>query len=223
MFGTTKTSTDKSGKNKEIFSTLTNDEVMVSNAFLSEINRKSNTNSDLLLHSVQMKYKKIGANGETVTEEITCSDTSFYKISVSNVSHYSKEMNGVDLGSSPYTPNLELFTLTNKSGSKIPNVLSTISKRVGNSNVSIKQDDLDLLDQTLNEGGETVLVHECTIKMQKEQRNPRGKFHAKKSSINRFVVLLDGELFGPFEQVKIKPMLLNNKQMYLPIATFKQF
>ena len=64
------------------------------------------------------------------------------------------------------------------------------------------------------------MIHECIIKMKKQERTGRVR-HANKKINNKFMVLIDGELFGPFEQIKIKPMLLNEKQMYLPVATFK--
>ncbi len=219
-FGTSKSSPDKGNNNKKLFSTLSDEEVMVSNEFLSEMNTKSNNNSDLLLNNIKVKYKAIGPNGENLNVTKAHHEKSFYNITLSNVGHYANEMNGVDLGSSPLSPNLELFTHTGKSGIKIPNVLSTISKRAEANNGCIKQEDVDTIDQALNEGGETILIHECIIKMKKQERTGRVR-HANKKINNKFMVLIDGELFGPFEQIKIKPMLLNEKQMYLPVATFK--
>ena len=77
----------------------------------------------------------------------------------------------------------------------------------------------DALDHTLNEGGKSLLIHECTITMQKQKRARRSKNAAKKVN-NRFTVLLDGELFGPFEQICVKPMLLNHTYKYVSFVSY---
>ena len=69
MFSTTKTSPDVTGKNYKKFSSLTSDEVLISNSFLNEVNSKSNSSSNLFLDNIEVKYKKVGANGEKLNEE----------------------------------------------------------------------------------------------------------------------------------------------------------
>ena len=200
------------------FESMSRSDVMVSTEFLSTTGSKSNS-SEFMVNQVILSYKEVGSNGSLLEAENVHSEDSFYKVSMSNVDNYANESDGDDLGSSPYSPHLKLFTNSVKSGHKIPSVLSTISKRVGSRGL-LDQHDADVLNQAMGEGGQSVLIHEATVTIKKQHRNLRTKSAVRPK---KFCVLLDGELFGPFEKVTVKPMLLNGNQMFFPVATFTPF
>lgn len=218
MFGTSSKAPFSDLKMQHNFGSMSSSETMVSSEFLSTIGSKNNQ-SEFMANQVLLCYKEIGPNGSILEAENVHSEDSFYKISILNVDNYANESDGNDLGSSPYSPHLKLFTNSAKSGHKIPSVLSAISKRIGSKGV-MGQHDVDALNQAMGEGGQSVLIHEATVTLKKQHRNLRTKNVVRPQ---KFSVLLDGELFGPFEKVSVKPMLLNGNQMFFPVATFTPF
>ena len=100
---------------------MSRSDVMVSTEFLSTTGSKSNS-SEFIVNQVILSYKEVGSNGNLLEGENVHSEDSFYKVSMSNVDNYANESDGDDLGSSPYSPHLKLFTNSVKSGHKIPSV-----------------------------------------------------------------------------------------------------
>ena len=76
----------------------------------------------------------------------------------------------------------------------------------------LEERELDAINGALMEGGTRAVVKRVSVSVDKV---------LKRDVDENFMILLDGELFGPFEKVVIKPMMTEEgKHMFFPVSTF---
>ena len=165
-----------------------------------------------VLNDVSVVYQAVGAGGYTGNvEETTFAEESFFHIAVSNIPCHNDAIRKRDLGSLAHIPNFELHVVP-KNHSKFPSALATVSKYAERkANGRLGETDIASLTNGLLEGGSRAMASAVTVTANQQ----------KKDSDEKFMISLDGQLFGPFQKVVLKQLkTADGSTMFFPISTF---
>ena len=167
--------------------------------------------SEGAVRGLSIAYQEIDAVGGIAALETVEHSGSYFRVGISNISNYSDAQNKRDLGSSTLKGELEVHSVA-RNQTKVSSQVAMAARQTDREMDRLEERELDAINGALMEGGTRAVVKRISVSVDKV---------LKRDVDENFMILLDGELFGPFEKVAIKPMMTEEgKHMFFPVSTF---